>query len=386
MSAASLSFGKTDATEVHPKSMSVARSHGRFNLIWTVMYAVVFLAGCCTGQTNQTITSRSLAGSAFLTDNQIIEQNEKLYVNGNGVYLKQESNGNLVLYDDDHSVLWQNGVDQVSWVYTSYHTVLQGDGNLVTRSRTPKANGDEIINQWSSKSSSGSGDYSLVLNNPGNGLLIVRKQDGNVVWSTPSNGAPVNFPTRDPTPSPTRFPTMEPTPRPSLRAGPVSQSTSHSIESGPMIGATTHNSVKFWIFQGNRLTVQLVYWRSSNPNDIKWVDASPARGTNGAAFATIQNLRAGTEYTYEARIDNQWVEQGKFTTAPDPNRHTRFKYMLASCMDANSFDPRFSSQPVWHDAMRRGPDFAILPGDTIYLNYQDWTYIGYIKYDRVWYR
>eukprot|EP00980_Cylindrotheca_fusiformis_P023154 scaffold10199_cov146-Cylindrotheca_fusiformis.AAC.11 len=326
-----------------------------------------------------------LSGNIFLTDNQVIEQGQKLGVS-NGIFLKQESNGALVLYDRSYNVIWQSGLDQESWTYTTYHTVLKGDGELITRSRTPKNSGDEIVTRWSSNSGSGSGDYALVLNDSKNGLLIVRKHDGHVAWSTPAHGAPVDFPTPQPTPNPTPLPTQNPTPRPSLRAGPVPQSGRYSIEAGPMIGHTTSNSVTIWLYQGERRPVELVYWPTSNPNSIGFVLASPIRGTNGAAFVTIEGLNAYTDYSYEARINNEWIKQGQFRTAPRTNRHTQFKYMLASCMDANSFDSRFSRQPVWHDALRRNPDFALLPGDTIYLNYQDWNTLGYIKYERVWYR
>ncbi|CAJ1956397.1 unnamed protein product [Cylindrotheca closterium] len=44
------------------------------------------------------------------------------------------------------------------------------------------------------------------------------------------------------------------------------------------------------------------------------------------------------------------------------------------------------TQPVWDEVLEKNIDFALLPGDTVYMNYKDRSPQGEIKYNRVWFR
>jgi phosphodiesterase/alkaline phosphatase D-like protein len=155
-----------------------------------------------------------------------------------------------------------------------------------------------------------------------------------------------------------------------------------------MVGHTTHESTKFWIFQGNNITMQLVYWPYVDVDNMntRFMDMVPIQSAKGASIVTIQNLQADTLYLYEVRIQNEWVAQGHFKTAPPPSQPSTFKYLLASCMNVKTNDGGYKNQPVWNDIWQKQPDFALLPGDTVYLEHNDWTDAGEIIYDRVWYR
>eukprot|EP00980_Cylindrotheca_fusiformis_P023155 scaffold10199_cov146-Cylindrotheca_fusiformis.AAC.12 len=349
----------------------------------------------------------------FMVQNQVISQGDTIYLNEEkqGVHLVQEQDGNLVLFKDTNktTILWHSGLMQSSYATTTYSTILQGDGNLVTQSKT----GSTTTVEWDSKSDSSlHGEYSLILNEQANGMLIVRTIDSQIMWSslspidgsaedivTPApttklvNGAtrnPTPKPTPGPTPKPTPFPTRPPSPHPTFVRRPeeVSQSTRFQMESGPMLGHVTHESIQIWGFQGANRTMQLVYWPYSEGTDSETlVRASPNAAAKGSSIVTLENLQPNTLYLYEYRIQDAWIAQGHFHTAAAPSdKGSAFRYALASCMNVKSNDGGYVEQPVWNDILSRKPDFALLPGDTVYLNHHDWTSEGEIIYDRVWFR
>jgi hypothetical protein len=411
----------------------------RMNL-WTVLALLtfgppIFLVGYFAGHGIDAVTvaadkvneATSSSGSddsysnVFLKENEIIQSEEKVYLNpsGQGAHLKQESNGNLIFLDELYNILWSSGINAQSAIWkssseaTSYYTKLQGDGALVTRSRTINNNGgvsSHVI--WSSQSNSDTSEddeYTLQLNPAKNGLQIVRGGDGVIIWQTinyptrlprpdptrlPTSDPTAPYPTRQPTSRPTSFPTRNPTPRPTREPTPqptmfprpptVDWSTSETLESGPMMGHTTHSSVKIWALQGYNKTMQLVVWPlSSDPSTATSVSMPPNQ-VNGASIMIVEDLAPKTLYLYELRLQNQRIAEGHFTTAPPPNASSKFSYLLASCMDIKN--RVYREQPVWDVIRSKNPDFAMLNGDTIYLNDNDWTDEGEILFDRVWLR
>mmetsp|Transcript_10153 Transcript_10153/g.24257 ORF Transcript_10153/g.24257 Transcript_10153/m.24257 type:complete len:876 (+) Transcript_10153:105-2732(+) len=334
-----------------------------------------------------------------------------------GIYLKQESNGNLVLYGRNNNVLWSSGLNRGSSARTAYVTILQADGNLVTRSMTFDIRQMTWVTNvdWSSHSHNDAvhhGEYLLMLTPDADGLMIVRRMDSKIIWSTLSSAEldlppPIPSPTKRPTPPPVQPPILAPTkvvpsspvsfpqaaPSNSPPAFPwpptVSQSQEFSIRSGPMVGHTTHNSCKFWVFLGSTMPMQLVYWPKDDDaqgSTTQTATLLPDAQSNNAAIKTIQGLQPDTVYLYEIRIQNEWLSQGHFKTAPLPDRPTSFKYVLASCMNVKSDTDGYRKQPVWNEVLEKNIDFAMLPGDTIYLNYLDWTRQWEVLYGRVWYR
>ena len=110
----------------------------------------------------------------------------------------------------------------------------------------------------------------------------------------------------------------------------------------------------------------------------------PDPNANLAAIKTITDLQPDTTYLYEIRINNKWLTQGHFKTAPRPDRGTSFKYVLASCMDVKL--DAYRQQPVWNEVANKNVDFAMLPGDTVYLDHFDFTNKWEVLYHRVWFR
>jgi predicted MPP superfamily phosphohydrolase len=182
------------------------------------------------------------------------------------------------------------------------------------------------------------------------------------------------------------------------------------LDMGPMVGHTTHDSVTLWayyvrpaiyLFEENYVLEILLYDSDGWVTSIDEVEPDWQR--NNAVFATLTNLEALRMYRYEMRILGQMVGSGSFKTASAPplpttegggrnlqTTGTSFEYVLASCMDR-------SEQPiqnVWDaiptinaDGTKDYPDFAILAGDTIYLQEGiDIVDFWGVRFDRYWYR
>ena len=172
------------------------------------------------------------------------------------------------------------------------------------------------------------------------------------------------------------------------------------LEMGPMVGHTTHDSVTLWayylkpaiyLFEDNYSIEILLY---DSDGWLRTVDETePDREKNNAVMVTLTNLEPRRKYRYEMRILDQVVGSGSFQTAPAPpsnNEGVAFEYVLASCMDR-------SEQPLqkaWQaiptidsDGTKNYPDFAILAGDTIYLQDGfDVDGIWGVDFDSYWYR
>ncbi|KAL3935862.1 MAG: hypothetical protein SGBAC_008703 [Bacillariaceae sp.] len=349
----------------------------------------------------------SFEADTFMVQDQSLNAGEsKPVASDSRIALKQQRDGNLVLYKNNKAI-WSSGINKGSSSSTAYVTYLQGDGNLITRSMAFSASQMTWVTSvvWQSNSrNGGGGQYLLMLTQNSDGLMIVRRSNSKIVWSTVDNAkldAPIPQPTRRPTPQPVEPPRAVPRPAsiPYVPAPPgnsppssfpwpntVARNTRYTIQSGPMVGHTTHNSAKFWVYLGQPgVTMQLVYWRQ-NGGSQRSVNLVPDSAANNAAIRTITGLQSNTVYLYEIRIDNKWLSQGHFKTAPRADRATSFKYVLASCMNVKSNTDGYINQPVWNEVAKKDVDFAMLAGDTIYLDWRDWNRAWVINYSRIWYR
>ncbi|CAJ1956401.1 unnamed protein product [Cylindrotheca closterium] len=331
--------------------------------------------------------------NTFLTKDQRLYQDNRIHrkPGDKAFYLQQQADGNLVLYDQNNHVFWSSGIVHLP-SNKRYWSVLQDDGNLVTYS---KINNDSPKVEWASNKPSGIDNYNLVLTPSRDGLMIARRNNGQIIWSSrsggggaPSGGGGGDVPAAASGPAPSTNPAD---PLPPITPWPqtVSRFPAYSLQSGPLIGHTAQDYVKIWVYLGRNVPMQLVYWPYSSNGEmqsVNTVNLHPDSNANGAAFRNIGGLRPNTTYLYEVRINNQWLAQGHFKTAPRQNQATSFKYLLASCMDVKSNRDGYTSQPVWNAALKRNIDFAMLPGDTVYLNNEDLRSNGEVKYDRIWYR
>eukprot|EP00526_Cylindrotheca_closterium_P010770 CAMPEP_0113632132 /NCGR_PEP_ID=MMETSP0017_2-20120614/16698_1 /TAXON_ID=2856 /ORGANISM="Cylindrotheca closterium" /LENGTH=387 /DNA_ID=CAMNT_0000542669 /DNA_START=508 /DNA_END=1671 /DNA_ORIENTATION=- /assembly_acc=CAM_ASM_000147 len=133
------------------------------------------------------VTSRSpisnfvWGASTYLTTNQVIYENNRIDLKpGNtALYLQQQDDGNLVLFNEFNQVYWASGVVH-GYSSKEYWSILQSDGNLVTYSRI---NGGPQQVEWASNSMSAIENYTLILKPSHDGLLIVRR-NGEIIWST----------------------------------------------------------------------------------------------------------------------------------------------------------------------------------------------------------
>jgi len=136
----------------------------------------------------QTLTD---AADAFLQTDTIIRNGEILHHVVSDLVFVQQTDGALVLYLGIEGLpqtatqrapsefLWSNDVSEP---LGSYYTVLQGDGNMVTRAGTPE-NPENVV--WASGSVSMGGMYQLLPNSESTGIEI-RQRNGQqpIIWSS----------------------------------------------------------------------------------------------------------------------------------------------------------------------------------------------------------
>lgn len=159
------------------------------------------------------------------------------------------------------------------------------------------------------------------------------------------------------------------------------------LQSGPLVGHTTHQSTKLWALGGESL--EIVYRRdgdsdTENSNDTRTM-LLPPNAAYGASIVEIEGLESSTSYTYQVHLQNESIilAEGHFQTAPLPDRPVQFTYLLASCIRLLTYP----EQPVWDHILAEGrPDFAMLAGDTVYQNRADWGWNGNVLFDKVWRR
>lgn len=126
--------------------------------------------------------------NTFLTKNQVLPQGNRIRRKpGNtAFYLQQQGDGNLVLYNENSRVFWASGVVNDRNSDKKYYTVLQGDGNLVTYSRI---NNKSPHVEWASNRQSRNDRYNLVLTPDRDGLMIARRDDGQIIWTKESGSS-----------------------------------------------------------------------------------------------------------------------------------------------------------------------------------------------------
>lgn len=162
------------------------------------------------------------------------------------------------------------------------------------------------------------------------------------------------------------------------------------LQMGPMVGHTSHNSVTLWGYhEWVDYTMEiLLYDSDTSVGLIRKLDMiQPSKDKNNAIIATLDGLKADTQYEFGMHINGVRVGKGSFRTAPLPDLGCTFDYVLTSCMNHR----QYKNQMVWGEIPKilggRYPDFTILAGDTVYLQEGiDVTSEDGVKYDRVWYR
>jgi hypothetical protein len=122
------------------------------------------------GETQRSVETKT--NKSILMQKENLKQEEVL-VNG-AVYLKMQSDGNLVLYNDGKKALWSSGT--YGRGVAPYRTIMQDDGNLVLYDAKSSP-------LWHSETyGRGTGPYRAILQSDRNFVLYDSKNAA--LWST----------------------------------------------------------------------------------------------------------------------------------------------------------------------------------------------------------
>ena len=137
-----------------------------------------------------------------------------------------------------------------------------------------------------------------------------------------------------------------------------------NLESGPLVGHTSHREANIWAYAGGRKNIAIKYQELDSCTRPVQLDVGTRSGRSDSSVANLKNLKPNTEYRYQFLVDNKIAgQEGVFKTAPAPDQEAKFSYLLASCMRHRDHPV----QPAWDKVIEEKPDFHILNGDTIYI-------------------
>ena len=132
------------------------------------------------------------------------------------------------------------------------------------------------------------------------------------------------------------------------------------LDSGPMVGHTTHNRASIWALDHGAKNLKFSLLEENGLTN----ETTAAAGIHDVFRHQFTDLKPATKYRYQITTPSGEVVAGGFTTAPEPDKPTRFTYAVTSCMDAK----RFPEQIAWDLALEKDPDFHLLVGDNVYAD------------------
>ncbi len=137
------------------------------------------------------------------------------------------------------------------------------------------------------------------------------------------------------------------------------------VESGPMVGHTTSDSVTLWAYDPPSRSLEFACWPAKAPDAGKIQAGVERLEPETPVFRhTFTGLAPATDYRYRIGPAGGEMTDGHFTTAPELGKPARFRFALTSCMDAKGFPV----QPAWDAVLEREPDFHLMIGDNVYAN------------------
>lgn len=137
------------------------------------------------------------------------------------------------------------------------------------------------------------------------------------------------------------------------------------IESGPVVGHTTHESCLIWAHDSHaeRLTIHFRPAGEARESSLRAV-VLPRGSDQGIFLKELNGLKPLTKYVFEIGADGAQPSRGSFITAPLVGKPGKFSYAITSCMDFK----QFPVQPAWDKLIGEEPDFHLLIGDNVYAN------------------
>lgn len=145
----------------------------------------------------------------------------------------------------------------------------------------------------------------------------------------------------------------------------------NQIVHGPMVGAVTHRSAKFWV-RTSRETLVKVYVQKADEHG-KLLDPTSGRTHDRDDFTGVveaTGLQPDTDYRYtvlvtdpEDRHDKPANAGGTFRTAPAPGKPSKFKLAFGG---GAGFVP--NNERMWTTILNRKPQLLLMLGDNVYID------------------
>ncbi|MBN2326064.1 MAG: alkaline phosphatase D family protein [Candidatus Omnitrophica bacterium] len=134
---------------------------------------------------------------------------------------------------------------------------------------------------------------------------------------------------------------------------------------GPLLGAVTDRSARFWVRTAREVSFQVVVSESERMEaPIKSQTVHTQESNDFTAVAEVEGLRPGARYFYEIHIDDQKEpEQWSFRTFPQDGSSGRFEIGFGG---GAGYTPQY--ERMWNTIRSHNPLAFLLLGDNVYID------------------
>ena len=157
------------------------------------------------------------------------------------------------------------------------------------------------------------------------------------------------------------------------------------IQSGPMVGYAEMREVSVWVQTTESATLQLSYWRTSDPNTLFYSDSILTQKDRAyTAHLIADQVEPGESYTYQIWVNSvpqsfpyslEFKTPSLWHWRTDP---PEFSIALGSCSYINeaAYDrpgrPYGGDYEIFNSILAKDPDLMLWLGDNVYLREADW--------------
>jgi alkaline phosphatase D len=135
---------------------------------------------------------------------------------------------------------------------------------------------------------------------------------------------------------------------------------------GPMLGAVTDTSAKFWVRTANESPVAVdIFETETNGRPIQTATAKSSGENDYTAIAEVSGLKPDTRYFYNVRIDEQPANKTRyaFRTFPSVGSPSRFRVAHGGCA---GYAPE--NERMWDTIASFKPSALLMLGDNVYID------------------